>query len=72
MFYRFMYTVDNLLSKMSIEGSLMSKSRNIALRPYFRFHVVSISFFRLSQETENYRSESSKDNTQSLAQIHFF
>ncbi len=31
MLYQFMYTVENLLSKMYIEGALMSKSRNIAL-----------------------------------------
>ncbi len=32
MVYRFMETVENLLSKMYIEGALMSKSRNIALK----------------------------------------
>ncbi len=31
MVYRFMQVVENLLSKMYIEGALMSKSRNIAL-----------------------------------------
>ncbi len=31
MFYRFMQTVENLLSKMYSEGALMSKSGNIAL-----------------------------------------
>ncbi len=31
MFYRFMKTRENLLSKMYIEGALMSKSCNIAL-----------------------------------------
>ncbi len=32
MLYQFISTVENLLSKMYIEGALMSKSRNIALR----------------------------------------
>ncbi len=31
MFYQFMYTIENLLSKMYIEGALTSKSRSIAL-----------------------------------------
>ncbi len=30
MLYRFMQTLENLLSRMFIEGALMSKSRNIA------------------------------------------
>ncbi len=48
MFYRFMETVENLLSKMYIAGTLMSKSRNIALicfPPLYGYKMFFIGLF---------------------------
>ncbi len=47
MFYRFIYTIENLLSKMYIEGALMRKSRNIALIMVTIISHIFINIFQM-------------------------